>query len=148
MKKAKIPLPVLILISTTLFLFSSTLGEWIGRPTASLRTPPRDNAEQQQAAVAYVRLMSWLSQIITPSAVRAEGSRESAAPLESVKARVNEVTARRVQLCALQEFSRFSSRLCKSTHRALSRRQPSAGFRVSTCAAPAALDLGETAGGS
>jgi hypothetical protein len=115
MKKAKLPLPVLILISATLFLFASSFGEWIGRPATSLRTPHRENVEEQQTAIAYVRVMSWLSQLVTRSTVRAEANVESAHPAESAAAPAREAAARRIQLCAFIRPSHPSRNLCKSS---------------------------------
>ena len=113
MKKAKLPLPVLILISATLFLFASSFGEWIARPATSVRAPHRENVEPQQTAIAYVRVMSWLSQLVTRSRVQAEANVESAQPDDCATAPAREALARNIQLCALNGTSHHSRNLCK-----------------------------------
>jgi hypothetical protein len=115
MKKAKLPLPVLILISATLFLFSSTFGEWIGRPSTALRTPARETVEQQQTAIVYVRVMSWLSQLISHPAAHSEVESEAAYPADPAPAPTRDMAAHRVQLCALSKPSHASRSLCKSS---------------------------------
>ena len=115
MKKAKLPLPVLILISAALFLFSSTFGEWIGRPSTASRTHPRETVEQQQAAIVYVRVMSWLSRLIIHPAAYSEGNIESARPADPPQTPTREVAAHRLQLCALNKPSHPSRSLCKSS---------------------------------
>ena len=115
MKKAKLPLPVLILISATLFLFASSFGEWIARPATSVRAPHRENVEPQQTAIAYVRVMSWLSQLVTRSRVQAEANVESAQPAEYSAAPAHAAAARRIQLCAYIRPSHPSRNLCKSS---------------------------------
>jgi hypothetical protein len=77
MKKAKLRLPLFILIFATFFLLASTFGEWIGRPASASRARPSDTVEQQQAAIVYVWVMSWLSRVITHPAAHAEDNGES-----------------------------------------------------------------------
>jgi hypothetical protein len=115
MKKAKLPLPVLVLISATLFLFASSFGQWIARPATHSAAPQRENVEAQQTAIAYVRAMTWLSQLVTRSTVRAEGNVESAQPAEYSAAPAHEAAARRIQLCAYIRPSHPSRNLCKSS---------------------------------
>ena len=115
MKKAKLPLPLLILILATFFSLASTLGEWIGSPASASRTHPSDTVEQQQAAIVYVRVMSWLSRVITHPAVHAEDNGESARPAEPIKAPTHEVAAHRLEFCALNRSPRPSTSLCKSS---------------------------------
>jgi hypothetical protein len=83
MKRPKLPLPLLILILATLFSLASTFGEWIGHPSSPSRMPPSETVEQQQTAVVYVRVMSWLSRLITRHAAHCEGSRQSARPADT-----------------------------------------------------------------
>jgi len=113
MKKPKLPLPVLVLIMATLFLLSSTFGEWIGRPSTPLRTPARETVEQQQAAVVYIRVMSWLSRVIARPAAHPEGNSESAQPADPAKAPVRGMPAYKPQSCTLNKPSRSSMRLCR-----------------------------------
>ena len=113
MKKPKLPLPVLILILSTLFLLSSTFGEWIGRPSTPLRTAARETVEQQQAAIVYIRVMSWLSRVIARPAARSEGNTESAQPADPATAPVRGVPADRLHLCALSKPSGSSTRICR-----------------------------------
>jgi hypothetical protein len=115
MKKAKLPLPLLILILATLFSLASTFGEWIGRPSSASGTPPSDTVEQQQTAIVYVRVMSWLSRVIIHPAARSEHNSESARPAEPAKAANHSGAAHRLQLCALNKFSRPSTSRCKSS---------------------------------
>jgi len=112
MKKLKLPLPVLILILSTLFLLSSTFGEWIARPSTPLRTRPRETVEQQQAAIVYIRVMAWLSRVIARPAAHPEGS-DSPQPTDPAKARVRCVPAYKLHLCTLNKASRSSVRLCR-----------------------------------
>ena len=88
MKKAKLPLPQLILILVTLFSLSSTFGEWIGRPSSALRTPPRETVEQQQVAIVYVRVISWLSRLITHPAAHPENHAPTTARARGTSARI------------------------------------------------------------
>jgi hypothetical protein len=118
MKKAKLPLPLRILILATLFSLASTFGEWIGRPTAASRTPASETVEQQQAAIVYVRVMSWLSRLIAHPAARTEDKGESARPAEPVKATARPVAAHQLQLCAFDKSARPSTNLCKSSRSA------------------------------
>jgi len=119
MKKARLPLPVLILILATLFLFSSAFGEWVGGPSSALRTPPSETVEQQQAAIVYLQVMSWFSRVIAHPTVRAENKTESARPAEFDKAPTHEVARCKVQLCALNKPSRPSTSPRKSSRGAL-----------------------------
>jgi C4-dicarboxylate-specific signal transduction histidine kinase len=115
MRKARIPLPVLILISATLFLFASSFGEWIARPATSVRAPHRENVEEQQTAIAYVRVMSWLSQLVTRSTVRAQTNVESAQPADCDQTSTRDMATHTVQLCALSKPARPSRSSCKSS---------------------------------
>jgi len=115
MKKVKLPLPLLILIFATFFALASTFGEWIGRPASASRTHPSDTVEQQQAAILYVRVMSWLSRVIAHPAAHTEDNRESARPAEPIKAPIRGVAAHRLQLCALNKSSRPSTSLRTSS---------------------------------
>ena len=51
MKKAKLPLPLLILILAIFFALASTLGEWIGSPASASRTHPSDTVERSRSPV-------------------------------------------------------------------------------------------------
>jgi len=113
MKKPKLPLPVLILILSTLFLLSSTFGEWIGRPSTPLRTAARETVEQQQAAIVYIRVMSWLSRVMARPAAHPEGNSEYAQPADPAKAQARGVPAYKLHLCTLNKPSRPSMRLCR-----------------------------------
>ena len=135
MKKARLPLPVMILISAILFLVSSTLGEWIGGRSSSLRTPPNETVEQQQAAVVYLQVMSWFSRVVTHPSARAEDKTEFGRPAELIKPPTRGVAAHNLQSCALDKPSRPSTRLRKSSCRTLSRPQPP----ESSSATPAAV---------
>jgi hypothetical protein len=115
MKKAKLPLPLLILILATFFSLASTFGEWVGRPASASRTHLSDTVEQQQAAIVYVRVMSWLSRVITHPAAHAEDKGEPVRPAEPIKAPTHEVAAHRLQLCALKKSSHPSTSLCESS---------------------------------
>jgi hypothetical protein len=105
----------LVLISATLFLLSSTFGEWIARPSSPSRMPPSETVEQQQAAIVYVRVMSWLSRVISHPGAHSEDKGESARPAEPAKTPNRSGVARRLQLCALNKPSRPSTSLCKSS---------------------------------
>jgi hypothetical protein len=87
MKNTKLPLPLLILILATLFSLASTFGGWIGRPSSALRTPPRETVEQQQAAIVYVRVISWLSRLITHPAAHPENHGATTARARGTSAR-------------------------------------------------------------
>jgi len=115
MKKAKLPLPVLILISAILFLVSSTLGEWIGGRSSSLRTPANETVEQQQAAMLYLRVMSWFSRVISHPGARAEDKVEPAQPARLIRSPNQGVAAHSLQTCALNKPSRPSTSLRKSS---------------------------------
>jgi len=119
MQKGKLPLPVLVLILATLFLFSSTLGEWLGRPSTSARRPGSQTVEQQQAAVLYLRVMSWLSQVITRPIARAEDNLESAPPVPPTPAATHAAAHHPVEMCVLSKPPRPSRRAGKPSHRAL-----------------------------
>lgn len=148
MKKAKLPLPVLILISATLFLFASTFGEWIGGPSSASPIPTRETVEAQQSAIVYVRVMSWLSQVITHPPIHSEVDSKSTQPGELIKARIHGVSPRGVQLCALKEPSHLSTNLCKSFRRTVFRPHRSVSLRATPCAADVSRDSGVPAGGS
>jgi hypothetical protein len=119
MKKAKLPLPLLILILAVFFALASTFGEWISRPSSASRMPPSETVEQQQAAIVYVRVMSWLSRVISHPAVHSEDKGESARPAGPAKAPTHEVAAHRLQLCGLNKPSHPSTSLCKSSRSSL-----------------------------
>ena len=148
MKKARLPLPVLILISATLFLFASTFGEWIGGPSSASPIPTRETMEAQQSAIVYVRVMSWLSKVITHPPTHSEVDSESALPVEHIKARFHGVSPRGVQLCALKEPSHISTNLRKSSRGTLFRPQRSVSLGATPCAADVSRDSGAAAGGS
>jgi hypothetical protein len=120
MEKSKLPLPVLVLILATLFSIASTFGEWIGRPPSASRTPPSETVEQQQAAIVYVRVMSWLSRVMSHPAAHSENNGESAGPAEPAKSPTHGVAAHRFQLCALSKPSHPSTGLCRSLRGTLS----------------------------
>jgi hypothetical protein len=148
MKRAKLPLPLLILIFATLFSLASTLGEWIGRPSSALRTPPSDTVEQQQAAIVYVRVMSWLSRVITHPAAHPEDNGVSARPTERIEVSTHGVAAHRLQLCALNKSSHPSRSLCKSSRSTLSPTRQSESSRAVPSAADELRNSSTTAGGS
>src|SRR5208282_2842799 len=120
MKKATLPLPLVILILAIFFSLASTFGEWIGRPPSASRTHRSDTVEQQQAAIVYVQVMSWLSRVITHPAAHTEDNVEPARPAESIKALAYGLAAHRLQLCALNKSARPSTSLCKSSRSTLS----------------------------
>jgi hypothetical protein len=132
----------------TFFSLASTFGEWIGRPASASSTPPSDTVEQQQAAIVYVRVMSWLSGVITRPATHPEDNGESARPAEPAKAPTHAVAAHRLQLCALNKSSRRSSSLCKSSRRTLSPTQQSESSRAVPSAADVLRNSSTTANGS
>ncbi len=113
MKKAKLPLPVVILFSATLFLFSSSIGEWIARPSP-LPAPPRVTTQQQEAAMVYVRAMSWVAQLISHHSVHSELDTDSAQTDDASHVSTREAPEHRVQVCALTKLDRPSRSLCKS----------------------------------
>jgi hypothetical protein len=115
MKKVKLPLPLLILILATFFSLASTFGEWIGRPAAASRTPLSDTVEQQQAAIVYVQVMSWLSRVITPPATHPEDIGASARVAEPAQVPTHAVASHRLRLCALNKSSHPSTSLRKSS---------------------------------
>jgi hypothetical protein len=148
MKKAKLPLPLLILILAIFFALASTFGEWIGRPASVSSTHPSDTVEQQQAAIAYVQVMSWLSRVIIHPAAHAEDKGESARPAEPIKAPTQEVTAHRLQLCALKKASRPSTSPRKALPSTLSPTQQSQSSRAVPSASDVLRDSSTPAGGS
>ena len=148
MKKAKLPLPLLILILATVFALASTFGEWIGSPATASRTHPSDTVEQQQAAIVYVRVMSWLSRVITHPAAHAEDNGESARPAEPSKAPTHGVAAHRLEFCALNKSSRPSTSLCKSSRGTLSPTRRSESSRAVPSAADVLRNSSTTANGS
>jgi hypothetical protein len=113
MKKAGLPLPVVILFSATLFLFSSSFGEWIARPS-TLPAPPRITTEQQEDAMVYVRAMSWVAQLISHPSAHSELDAESAQTDDASRASTRETPEHRIQVCALTKLARPSRNLCKS----------------------------------
>ena len=115
MKKAKLPLPLLILILATFFSLASTFGEWIGRPASASRTPASDTVEQQQAAIVYVQVMSWLARVITRPATHPKDHSESARIAEPPKVQTHAVAAHKLRLCALNKSSHPSTSLRKSS---------------------------------
>jgi hypothetical protein len=129
-------------------LFSSTLGEWISGRSSSLRTPPNQTVEQQQAAVLYLRVMSWFSRVLTHPSARAEGKVESAQPVELIKSPAHGVAAHGLQTCASNKPSRPSTRLRKSSCRTLSRPQPPESSSAAPSAAGELRDSSLPASGS
>ena len=113
MKKTKLPMPVLVLISATLFLFSSSFAEWIARPSTS-PVPPRDSAGQQEAAMVYVRAMSWVAQLISRPSAHSETDADCAQLDDTSHLSTREMPVHRVQICALSKLARPSRSLCKS----------------------------------
>ena len=113
MKKAKLPLPVVILFSATLFLFSSSIGEWIARPSTS-PAPPRVTTEQQETAMVYVRAISWFAQFISHPSAHSELDVESEQTDGASHVSTREASEHQVQVCALTKLDRPSRSLCKS----------------------------------
>jgi len=113
MKKAGLPLPVVILFSATLFLFSSSFGEWIARPS-TLPAPPRITTEQQETAMVYVRAISWVAQLISRPSAHSELDAESAQTDDASHVSTREAPQHGVQVCALTKLARPSRNLCKS----------------------------------
>jgi hypothetical protein len=103
--------------------------------------------EQQQAAIVYVRVMSWLSRVITHPAAHTEDNGESARPAEPIKAAAHRVAAHRLRLCALNKSSRPSTSLCKSSHSTLSPRQQSESSRAVPSAGDVLRNSSTTANG-
>ncbi len=114
MKKAKLPFPVLILISATLFLVSSTLGEWIGGRSSSSRAPVNETVEQQKAAIFYFQVMSWFSQVISHSHARGNDRVESPQPVEAIKSPNCGLASHNLRACALDQPIRPSMSRAKS----------------------------------
>ena len=148
MKKAKLPLPILVLMVATLFLVSSSFGEWIGRPSNSSPISAGETVEGQQSAIVYLRVISWLSRVITHPPALPEADSESAAPVKLINSRPHGVSPHAVQLCALKRLSRFSTNLRKSTPCILLRAQRSVTFLSAPRAADVSRDWGAPAGGS
>jgi len=148
MKKAKLPLPLLILILATVFALASTFGEWIGSPASASRAHPSDTVEQQQAAILYVRVVSWLSRLITHPAAHAEENSESTRPADPIKAPTHGVAAHRLQLCALNKSSRLSISPCKSFRGASSPTRQRESSRAVPSAADGLRNSTTTANGS
>jgi len=115
MRKAKLPLPVLILISAALFLFSSAFGEWIGRPSIAQPTPAGESIEQQQTAIVYVRVISWLSQLISRPASPSEVESECAHGIEPSPVSAHSMGSFSVQLCAMSRPPHLARSACKSS---------------------------------
>jgi hypothetical protein len=113
MKKAKLPLPVVILYSATIFLFSSSIGEWIARPS-TLPAPPRVTTEQQETAMVYVRAISWVAQLISHPSAHSGLDAESSQTDDASRVSTREAPEHRVQVCALTKLDRPSRSLCKS----------------------------------
>ena len=113
MKKAKLPLPVVILFSATVFLFSSSIGEWIARPS-TLPAPPRVATEQQETAMVYVRAISWVAQLVSHPSAHSELDTESAQTDDASHVSTREAPEHRVQICTLTKLARPSRSLCKS----------------------------------
>ena len=105
MKKSKLPFPVVVLISATLFLFSSSVGEWLARPSV-LAAPPRESAKQQEAAIVYVRAMSWVARLISHPSAHAPLDTQSAQADDPSLVSTREVLGRRVQICAMRKPAR------------------------------------------
>jgi hypothetical protein len=113
MKKAKLPIPVMILFSAILFLFSSSFGEWIARPSPS-SAPPRETTKQQDSAIVYVRAMSWVAQLISHRSAHTEADAECAQADDPPQVSIREAPGHRVQICAVTKLARPSRSLCKS----------------------------------
>ncbi len=113
MKKARLPLPVVILFSAILFLVSSNFGQWIARPS-TLPAPPRVTTEQQETAMVYVRAISWVAQLISHCNAHSELDAESAQTDEASHVSTREAPEHRIQVCALTKLDRPSRSLCKS----------------------------------
>jgi len=106
MKKFGLPLPIMILILATLFLFSSAFGEWIGGSSSSaLRPSPSETVEQQQAAILYLRVMSWVSRVINRPETRSEDQEcaETTRPVDLHKTSPDKSFLCKIQLCALNK---------------------------------------------
>jgi len=119
MKKAKLPLPLWILLFAIVFSLASAFGEWVVRPAAASSSHPSETVEQQQAAIVYVRVVSWLSRVITHPAAHTGDNGESARPAEPLKAAVHPLPGHKLQLCALNKTSRPSTARCKFSRGAL-----------------------------
>jgi hypothetical protein len=148
MKKAKLPLPLWILILATLFLLANALGERIGHPAAASRTQPSKTVEQQQAAIIYVRVMSWLSRVIAHPGARTVDNVKYARPVEPISAEVYPVAAHRVQLGALNKSTHHSKSQRRLSCRILAPAQQSQSSREVPSAAGVMRDSSATANGS
>jgi hypothetical protein len=148
MKKTRLPLPLWILILATLFLLANAFGERISHPAAASRTQPSDTVEQQKAAIVYVRVMFWLSRVITHPAARTKDNIKYAQPVEPIGAEVYLVPAHRVQLCALNKSTHPSKSQRRLSRRTLARAQQSQSSREATSAAGVLRDSSATANGS
>ena len=113
MKTPRLPLPVVVLLSATLFLFSSSFGEWIARPS-TLHAPLRVTTEQQADAMVYVRAMSWVAQLISHPSTCSELDAESAQTDGASHVSTRKAPEQRDQVCALTKLARPSRSLCKS----------------------------------
>jgi len=120
MKRVRLPFPVVILISATLFLVSSTLGEWIGGSSYSVRTPPSETVEQQQAAILYFRVMSWFSRVIGHPQARAEEGVAPVQPAELINSPTRGAATHSLETCSLAKSSHGSTSLRKSACHTLS----------------------------
>jgi len=148
MKKAKLPLPILVLMSAALFLVSSSFGEWIGRPSSASPISAGETVEGQQSAIVYLRVISWLSQVITHPPTLPEADSESAPQVKLINMRPHGVSPRAVQLCALRKLSHFSTNLRRSTHCIVLHPQSSVTLLAAPRAADFLRDSGAPAGGS
>jgi hypothetical protein len=148
MKKAKLLLPLWILILATLFLLANAFGERISHPAAASRTQPSETVEQQKAAIVYVRVMSWLSRVITHPAARTEDNVKRARPVEPISAEVYPVAAHSVQLRALNKSGHPSKSQRRLSCRTLAPAQQSPSSREVPSAAGVLRDSSATANGS
>lgn len=85
MRKIRLPLPVFILILATLISLASALGEWVGHPVAAVRQRRNDTVEQQQAAILYLRILSWVSRVTPHSTSRRENRDRSVPPVARIR---------------------------------------------------------------
>jgi len=148
MKKARLPLPLWILILATLFLLANAFGERISHPAAASRSRPSETVEQQQAAIIYVRVMSWLSRVITHPTARTLDNVKYSRPIEPISAEVYPVAAHRVQLCALNKSTHPSKSQRRLSCRILAPAEQSRSSREAPSAAGVMRDSSATANGS
>ena len=148
MKKARLPLPLWILILATLFLLANALGERIGQSAAASRTQPSETVAQQQAAIVYVRVMSWLSRVIAHPGARTKDNAKYARPVEPISAEVYPVAAHRVQLCALNKSTHPSKSQRRLSCRIFAPARQSRSSREVPSAAGVLRDSSATANGS